>query len=326
MIFKHCINAILVLLVFMCTTFATTSSSKTLQINFQKTTIRDMVCDKNNNLWIGTFGIGLWKVSGNVITNVYDEKSQQPYSMINKLDLVDNHLWISTAGNGCSALNIDTEKFDIVPKVNGFDRLHAFLVTSNKKTIIGSVGSGSAILEKNCWKAINDDPPMSRKWVNCFSEWQGKLWIGTSIDLFSLDLDKIKIKWRPKHQSIHNGVNCLTSAGDKIYIGTTRDGIYFIDSNLKKHNVPNTYGSIYKILLWKNSYWAIGEAGLWSFSNNKSSLVSQYKFSTPKSVMVDSSGNLIIGTINGKIILTENGKDFSPIFEFDHNKLERIKK
>lgn len=300
--------------------------SSAISIPANKVTIRSIVLDHSGVLWVATFGKGLWKMQNNLASQVYDNKIQQPHSMINTISISQNYLWIATAGKGCVAYNLATKCFDKIPQINGFDRLHAFINTSTGKTLIGSVGSGSAILIDNKWEAMNKNAPISRKWVNCFAEWNNQLWIGTSTDLYSVSTDKINKNWRPKSKAIRNGINCLLADDEQLLVGTTANGIYAMKRGGRAKHLHKTYGSIYQILKWKNTLWASGQFGLWMLSTDSPTLIEEYKFKTPKSLAIDSNGNLIIGTIDGKLILTSDGKNFKVAMEITANGLEKTSK
>ncbi len=180
------------------------------------TTIRSIVFDQRDRMWVASFGRGLWLIDGSRITRFHDEKAQQPYPMINNLLVADNHLWVATAGGGCVRINTDSDQIEHVEQCDGFSKLHALVRTSSGTMLIGSVGSGSAFLSDNRWIPVSSSQPDNLAWVNAIVEWQNRLWLGTSTGLYSTGLDISD--WRPQYGQLNRGVNHLTRDNDRLLI------------------------------------------------------------------------------------------------------------
>lgn len=295
------------------------SAAGTVAIKADSATIRCMVFDNSNRLWIGTFGHGLWRKDGNTISKFHDQTSQQPFPMINNLLLDGNNLWIATAGGGCVCLDTTSLRFTAIEQQPGFAKLHALMKTTSGKLLIGSVGSGSAYLANQGWQPVRPEQPINLAWVNSIVEWNNRLWLGTSTGLYanSLDIEN----WQPQATGLNRGINTMLVYDNRLYIGTTSRGVFFIEGDSEARAVSGTLGDVHCLVAHPTGLYAVGSDSLWRISGSQAELIDA-PFDNGKSAVVDDKKNLLIGTTDGKIYRSENGIDYILTIAFNGNGFE----
>ncbi|GAB4277712.1 MAG: hypothetical protein Kow0029_20610 [Candidatus Rifleibacteriota bacterium] len=290
-----------------------------------------MVEDDQGNIWIGLFGGGLWKHSGNATTRFYDKTAGQPFPMISKLKIYDNQLWIATAGGGCVCLDLQNKRFKEIRQCPGFMKLHGLLKTAAGEYLIGSVGSGTAILDESTeppqWKPISSRTLSHLAWVNHLGEWQGKLWLATTNGIYSTDSVALATNWKPVSAGLSEGINHFCSHGGKLYLATASRGVFYMKPGKQPVPVRNTYGEIHFITIFKNRVIAGGRYGLWEISDdNVAREITNFPQLVAKSALVTRKNFLMIGADNGVILITNNLRDFETFLKIREFEFEETSK
>jgi hypothetical protein len=295
---------------------------KALNLRAGHLTIRSMVSDKDNNLWIGTFGAGLWLYKNNELQRFSDKQTDQPFPMISNLKIYNGNLWIATAGGGCVCLKLPEKRFIAVKQHKDFLKLHGLFMTSNNDLLIGSVGSGSAFLDKTstppAWLPVKKRFYTHLGWVNCIDEWQNKIWLGTHTGLYSTANKNLVKNWEPKSAGIYEGVNFIFPTPELLYIATTSSGVYVMKPGKQPGPVRDTYGAIHFITRFNDRLIAGGEYGLWEIKQGKGFKIGHYKGGCAKSSLITQKNTqkmLLIGTLDGRITITENLTDFNLLLD-----------
>ncbi|HAE37192.1 MAG TPA: hypothetical protein DCG57_00975 [Candidatus Riflebacteria bacterium] len=289
----------------------------------QDATIRSIAFDQRGRMWVATFGRGLWVVNESGISKFYDETLQMPYPMINNLLVDVKGLWVATAGGGCIKINTTTDRIEPVGQHAGFEKLHALTKTSAGQVIIGSVGSGTAFLSNNTWQPVKKQQSISLAWVNSIVEWQNRLWLGTSTGLYSSSADLGD--WKPKFEQLNRGVNHLLVHEDRLFIATTRHGLYSIAPGGEPVKVPAIDGMIHASMPAENGILVIGEKHLWKLADGKAQKL-EPSVPLAKCGAVDAKNRFFIGTTDGKIFISDNGTDFKVKYSFGEAGLEEQNK
>lgn len=284
-------------------------------------TIRGLAIDRNGRLWIGTFGEGLWCKDGDAIVNIYDQNAQQPFPMINNLFIDGKSLWIATAGGGCVCLNTDDKSFARIKQDSNFLKLHALARTASGTMLIGSVGSGTAILKDSCWQPVQPDQPINLAWVNSIVEWNNKIWLGTATGLYVNDSDLSK--WKPQFASLSRGVNHLLVHDNRLFIATTSHGVHCMNAGESPGQIYGTFGAVYSLVSFDNSVFAMGDDSFWRITGTAATEI-PVPFSNAKCAVVDTKKTLLIGTMDGRIYRSKNGTDYQSAIEFKGNGFEEL--
>lgn len=285
-------------------------------------TVRSIVFDNENRMWIGTFANGLWLSDSAGIRQFHDNKTNQPYTMINNLMIHDNLLYIATAGAGCQRLNLQSLTFDNLQQHAGFDKLHALAQTSTGETLIGSVGSGTAVLKNDTWVPASENQNLQTAWVNSIVEWRDSLWLGTATGLYR---NRINSPWKPEFAELARAVNCLFVHNDVLYAGTTDRGVYAIAHGKYPQQIAGTFGQINFLVPFSDHLIAGGQLGLWSIKFVQASEII-CEISDAKSAALSPKKILHIGTSGGRLYESDDGLEFRHVMSFTENGLEEHKR
>ncbi|EKE23969.1 MAG: hypothetical protein ACD_6C00280G0001 [uncultured bacterium] len=288
----------------------------------QDATIRSIAFDQQGRMWVATFGRGLWVIRDSNISKYDDAEKQQPYPMINNLLCDGQYLWVATAGGGCIKINTATDQIEQVSQHTGFEKLHALTRTAAGQIIIGSVGSGTAYLKDNAWQPVKEAQSINLAWVNSVVEWQNKLWLGTSTGLYSNSTDLSD--WRPQYEQLNRGVNHLAVSEDRLLIATTRHGLYSFKNGESPVRVAGIDGMIHFIQPVKDGALVIGEQSMWRLSTEHVQKL-ETAVTHAKCGAVDTKNRFFIGTTDGRIYRSDDGKEFKLQYIFSENGLEEQK-
>ena len=312
--------------IFLCLAFAiATANSAEIKVSYANYTIRDMIEDSQGNIWIGTFGLGLWKYANGRPQPFIADAKNRPYPMISNLLLDGSRLWIATAGGGCDCLNLKSGKFFDFSQTDGFKKLHGLIKTSHGDVITGSVGSGTAIFnpEHSSWQPVTDRTLQHLSWVNDLYEWKQRLWLATNCGLYSTPVEAVKKSWQPTSAGLGEGANCLFASGDKLFIGTTSRGVFAMKTGKQPYPIRNTYGEIYFIASFRNRLIAGGQYGLWELNETSGQEIAKFPAIAAKSCLV-TKNSVYIGTMDGKIIGTEDLNEFNLLLNLQQHGPEEL--
>ena len=251
-------------------------------------TILSSYIDSEGNLWFGSDGFGISKLSSEVVVN-YGEKDGLPGDYINSIcQTKDKKYWIGTRNNGLMVINGNERKQYKVNKKNPKENL------------------------------IDDN-------VNYMAEdKEGKLWIGTQAGLSIFDGNKFTNYWaNTDYQTIYS--ICHDSQGVH-YIGTG-NGLVVFGENGKKESVEivNKLKTSADLVIYsiaedkfQNLWLATAFYGVIKYDRKDAEIINKKNNFTDKvvySVVKDKDGNLWFATEEG--IFFYNYKEFLNIGEKD---------
>ncbi len=280
------------------------------QLSAPATTIRSIAFDSQQRMWVGTFGLGLWLKEGQGLRRFADKAGEQPFPMINNLLISGKNLYIATAGGGCLRLDLDSLLFSSIQQTNGFAKLHALTEAGSGTIYIGSVGSGTAVLQNNRWQPMTAEESSQLAWVNSIVEWQGYLWLGTATGLYRNPVDQ---PWKPESCELRRPVNCLLVHNDTLYAGSTDRGVFSIKPGDYPEQRAGTLGPINMLVVFAGKVIAGGRLGLWAIQNGDCEEL-ESGISDPRCAGIDAKNILHIGTADGKIYQTEDLHKFIPTY------------
>ncbi len=284
-------------------------------------TIRSIAFDGNGRMWLASFGKGLWLADGSGTRQFFDASAVRPFPMINNLLLSNDRLYVATAGGGCVRLNLASLQFDPLNQTPGFEKLHALMQTASGEVLIGSVGSGTALLRDNTWEPVSKSESSQLAWVNSIVEWRGSLWLATATGLYE---SKSISPWKPQATELRRAVNCLLVHNDVLYAGTTDRGVYAIKPGSYPEQLIGTIGPIHFLTRYDDQIITGGEMGLWSIRNNEAVEIEADIFDA-KCAAVDAKKILYLGTMSGKIFTSDDARKFIHTMSLTENGLEEHK-
>lgn len=197
-----------------------------------------IACDRNNDVWVASFGEGLRRVPVNhlLVPGQVENYSGLPDDNIRSL-LVDmeNNLWIGTFGHGL--VELPASVFRFYTQQNGLTHPEVRCVTKDK---LGRfwLGNNDGI---TCFYKDGKTPAeffdqkngFVTAAVNCLeTDSSGRIWIGTSQGIFRLDPQSRSFEnISAKHQLESKNVNSITiNKTGLVFFGTT-DGLYIYNDS-----------------------------------------------------------------------------------------------
>ncbi len=221
----------------------------------QGRTIRQVVQDKQGNVWLGTHSIGLFKWTASSPEKKFEDKVTQiagiPRTLITKM-IVDSkgYLWVCTIVDGI--YKIDTRTDDIVEHITSKDPPTRRLIDNsvgdvmeyNDSTIlIVSNGVNVYNTKRNVITHITTADGLPSPYIMCMEkDKNGNLWLGLINGLCRFDIRKKNFSFFDRTDGIRNdkfkvGSSYLLKDG-RLLFGTTNDFLVFDPDKLKSVNAP----------------------------------------------------------------------------------------
>ena len=216
--------------------------------DFTQRAITVIVKDKDNFMWFGTYGDGLFRYNGNDFKNYKQKGDLKAYSLNSSIIrslLVDkqNLLWVGSE-NGLNLYNKNLDRFDNIKLINN-GKIEQFPVQAiteydNETLLIGTYGGGLYKLNKKDFKY--QLIPYERRGLlinSIIKSPSGRFLIGTNYGLTTFVpnreiLQLAKFKTKDSYTTINNGVESLLVTKDNsVWIGTFSSGLLKISENNK---------------------------------------------------------------------------------------------
>lgn len=233
---------------------AISPSSRRLPVN----RVEGVEIDHEGNIWAGTRGAGLFRITGEEVTAHYDSNGDGTgYIMddlINSL-MIDRTgvLWVGTESKGIAYTDLYSKSFQIIhPAKEGINRFDNSLVTAltgnDKRLWVGTAGNGIYVYEHHLGRLTrlyNIDPamlldqPSSNEIMSLLVDRDNILWIGTATNsLIAYD----EVTGFKKY--LVNGFvfSVYEDRDGRIWYGTWGQGLGFVDKN--KGLVERYFGSV----------------------------------------------------------------------------------
>lgn len=212
--------------------------------------VNSIKADGNNNIWVGTFGDGLFMIHskkdkfGQLVNNPLDNSSISYNRVLSVTNNGNGTYYLATGGGGVDVLNNNLKKVNnySVNKSNspGFTNNDVFVVMNDKQGNLWCGGFGLNILKKGSGSFIsykcdeqNIENGLLSNNIRAFAETSdNSMWIGTDVGFtrykdgkFTNDYYKLTKK--------RLDVRAIIANGDYLWIGTYGDGLisYHVPTN-----------------------------------------------------------------------------------------------
>jgi len=293
---------------------------KTPELN---TLIYSIVEDKNNRLWIATWGKGLICLKENKIIQ-FQKKDGLPTDTLLSVYLDShNHLWVGTYHFGICKINLKTsgEKLAIASYYTtkqglSSNNIFSFLEVNDQQMWIGSTNGGISCIEQNNIKQIDIPGAEKTDYISSLiKDSRGNIWIGTlEHGLFRYNQGKYA-SFSEKNGLLSHFINSVFEDNEgNIWIGTDLGVNQFRNDAFigvkESDGLPSKVVQCFAPLQNGNMLCGTG-AGicLW---NGKKVLpiygVPELMSSSIPTITEDSIGNYWIGTLDGIYICSYNNK------------------
>ena len=211
--------------------------------------VLSMHLDKQNRLWVGTYGTGLYKVNLKTFeANHYEVEKHNPKT-IHYNDILciyedyTGTIWFGTDGAGASYYDEYLEKFNSIsnfqtPEKISIDLVRAIITDKNDNVWIGTSGKGLTKYssKNNSWKTYlnkeNGSSLSSNRIVSLFFDDENELWIGTQDGGLNIMNAQEKVVHYNKNTAITLDVatiwNIFKDNKNQIWLGTRDRRTYSI--------------------------------------------------------------------------------------------------
>jgi len=216
----------------------------------QNLNVFDILEDSGSNLWLCTFGNGLYKLVYSPSSNNYsgsvhfttDNGLCNNY-IRNIFQDREGNIWCGTYGGGVS--NLIDEFFTFYYNTEGKD--NANVLSMYYENEIKWFGTNEGLLKMHLGKKrmgmfYGEDKGLPEdKVTSLYKDMNNIMWIGTDNNgLFMLDINTDKIsKFHLSEDKLTNSVNSISGYGDHIWI-STKNGLIRINSNDRNTTLFNT--------------------------------------------------------------------------------------
>lgn len=287
--------------------------------------VRSIKKDSKDNLWIGSDGYGLFKLkypnSKEPIISNYMYNSQLASSIAGNAIYViseddDSNIWIGTAWNGISVLDMKNQTEIMLSDIVGFHVNPVLSIFENHENLfLGLDGNGLNIYNKKNRKIeFYDEQKLGAKYVQKIVQTKNKnIWLGTfGNGLINLDKNRKITNYKnifndEKSLSFDDVRDIIEDEKENLWIATWGGGLNYFDIKkavFSRFNLPNN--NLVSILKDKEKIWVASYGGgLMLFDINTKKVVNfSYKETDTNSIssnnifsiLKDTHGYLWIGT------------------------------
>ncbi len=220
--------------------------------------IANLHLDRKGTLWAGTIHQGLFSVdtTAKKVINQYQNSLYDSYSMAgNQVQYINNDeqgdLWVSIWGKGIDYTSLNKFWFNHHLKKEetesvGSDNFIRSIIEVNNEFWCATQAAGILILDKN--KKIKST---FRKGLPMFIEYlyldnKNQVWLASYEGLFLIDPVSLKITHIPFNTSAFspasNEYNFLRCLENGLMLGSTNDGLFFIEKNQNAYRITPAKG------------------------------------------------------------------------------------
>ena len=222
---------------------------------FNNASLTDLTIDNDNNIWLGTWENGLFKLcpSTSQLSN-FIHNANKPGSIVSNainslhIDKQKNKLWIGTTNNGLSVLSLQTKMFSTLnPDISAENAINVYSIIKdqNENLWIGTRGNGLWMVNPTTGETRNylseqHNGLNSNAILTLKMDTDGKIWIGTDGSFVCF--------FDPKSQSFtqvpfgtdwSQAVFAIEESPNYIWAGTWGGGIKKIDKKTLQYTSIN---------------------------------------------------------------------------------------
>ncbi len=189
--------------------------------------IRSLLEDRHGNLWIGSFGAGLWRYDGRDVASIPANAAGYPDSRISKLLIDGDRIFVATAGGGAAVYDADKQLWKPLAASGSVasEHFHAFIRLSDGRFLLGSVGDGLFIGKDADWKQITEGDGLTNDWVNDALEIPQGILAATSQGLTLIRDGRAVDAFLPTSGWADGNINVIYRFGDRIFLGMASSGL-----------------------------------------------------------------------------------------------------
>lgn len=254
------------------------------EYNLNNSTVRCLFQDSHQNIWAGTWGVGVNFLSSN--TALFKSFSYSSYSSGSSLNAPiasavcldkQNYLWVGTDGGGINVLKDGQRIATYTEQANNIsgNSIQTALCDKRGNLWFGVFYGGIMFYDtqKKIFQQVFPEEYTNQDVRSLFEDKEGIIWVGTSNGIFQIERDTKKII---QHTHVTDNLvrSVIKDKKDQIWVGSFGGGVALYSSNwklLKEFNTyqgfpSNTINQIYEDS--KGCIWAATGEGLVQFEYN----------------------------------------------------------
>jgi len=262
--------------------------------------VRSLYRDKEGDLWIGTKGQGIFKLSGEVLFKL-TANSFTPEGAISIMQDSQGAIWL--AGKGL--WKVDDKSITSFPESFTGNRVNFSLGLNTDGGVVVSGSSGVSVLKENqLVLQLNEESGLGHSVVHdAYQNESNEWWLATR----KVGLNKYEGREWKNYLTELNCRKILPIESSKLLIGVS-DGLIEFNTKTKEYKWVRKSGfSLLPTLKTEEGVvWCVGdEQGLWRYKKGKIRKVKLTNDPTVFSVEKHNSSQLLIGTDKGIVIVNE---------------------
>ena len=270
----------------------------TVKTNITSQFSKKLSLDKDNRVWLGTWGNGIYRSDREVKTFTKIRlnknrtlKSQDNYNVI--LDIhhdKNNMAWISTAHGGVVKLKTNNDFHNLSDYKQ--KKLNCTSIYRTKDHFF--VGTINGLFAGKSIDKLQEIKGFENHKINTIYEIDNKLYIGTGkiVKIY----DPIKNKIVSQYRNIRKAT-CFLKEGNLLFVGTQQNGIYILDLNKPKE---------------------------FEIYNERKKEPFKLESNRITTIQKDSENNIWIGTYNGLHLYDRKNKNFRHFNKIDNVNLPSV--
>ncbi|MFN8114762.1 MAG: two-component regulator propeller domain-containing protein [Bacteroidia bacterium] len=284
-----------------------------------KNPIQCLFKDRENNLWIGTDGSGVYKYSNNKFT-YYIKENGLSENYINTVaqDKKGNY-WIALRGNGLAKINdgnLTNYKFNQYTKNSIPDNDITVILPLNDGKVLFGTKQGLCSFENETFTLIQDENFKGKYILSLYEDHEKTIWVGTNVGLYKYKNGKItseeqvnKLKADGFEFAIYSIVE---DKHGNIWIGTANGLIKLENNHITIFNEKNNFISstvLASIIDDQKNLWFGTGGGLFNYDYKSFTKISQKNGLSSNNVLAlqtDNNQRLILSLNTGVDILNLN--------------------
>jgi ligand-binding sensor domain-containing protein/signal transduction histidine kinase len=211
-----------------------------------------LLTDRQNQLWIGIDGTGLWRYRGKEIQKIplIGEDNNPNIAILRLYEDLEGRIWVGTN------LGIQRWEHGKISKVPGCNFFSSCILQLNPDSVLIGSTKGLKLLVKDQLNTLQQHPILSASAILCAVQRGNETWIGTDNGLFCWNLTQNQFRHFAQNEGLPSSIvyNLIFGPDRALYIGTGKGfcRISFERNPASRHQIE-PFGEIMGIPAWENN-------------------------------------------------------------------------
>jgi ligand-binding sensor domain-containing protein/signal transduction histidine kinase len=211
-----------------------------------------LLTDRQNQLWIGIDGVGLWRYQGGKVQKIplIGEDKNPNIAILRLVEDQEGRIWAGT--------NVGIQRWENgqMSKVPGCDFFSSCILQISPDSMLIGSAKGLRLLEKDKLKSPKQHPILNASAILCAVKRDNEIWIGTDNGLFCWSIKQDQFQHFTLNEGLPSPIvyNLIFGPDRALYIGTGK-GFCRIRFTKNTSSPPQIepFGEIMGIPAWENN-------------------------------------------------------------------------